>query len=583
MLTLLRRMWCHLRPRRRRQFGGLLLMMIMASLAEVVSIGAVLPFLGVLASPERIFQQPLAQPIIHALGIDEPGQLLFPMAAMFAVAALFSGVMRLTLLWIQTRFGHGVGADFSMDIYRRTLYQPYAVHLGRNSSEVIAGISTKVNMVVHHVILPSVIILSSISIAIFILFALIAIDPWVAVGTFLGFGLIYFFIVIFTRKLLIRNSQTISREQSKVVKALQEGFGGIRDVLIDGTQEAYCNIYRNADLPLRQAMANVQIASATPRYGIEAIGLVLVSLLSYSLAGRDGGIISAIPLLGALALGAQRLLPTLQQSYASWSLMRGEQSSLNDVLILLDQPLPAHSGGDVAPMPFHHAILLDNLCFRYAAGAPLVLDGLNLSIPKGSRVGFVGKTGSGKSTLLDVVMGLLYPTQGALLIDGKAITGANHRKWQEHIAHVPQSIFLADATIAENIAFGVPLERIDHQRVRAAAEQAQLAQTIESWDKQYMTWVGERGVRLSGGQRQRIAIARALYKNCDVIVLDEATSALDSNTESAVMNAIEMLSGDITVLIVAHRLTTLKQCSTIVELVDGKINRQGSYVELFGD
>ena len=226
---------------------------------------------------------------------------------------------------------------------------------------------------------------------------------------------------------------------------------------------------------------------------------------------------------------------------------------------------------------------LESLCFRYAPTLPLVLDGLNLRISKGSRVGFVGKTGSGKSTLLDVVMGLLSPTHGALLIDGQAITLANHRTWQAHIAHVPQSIFLADATIAENIAFGVPLEQIDLQRVQAAAEQAQLAQTIESWGEQYMTWVGERGVRLSGGQRQRIAIARALYKKCDVIVLDEATSALDSDTENAVMNAIEMLSDDITVLIVAHRLTTLQQCSMIVELVDGNISRQGSYLELFED
>jgi ATP-binding cassette subfamily B protein len=271
----------------------------------------------------------------------------------------------------------------------------------------------------------------------------------------------------------------------------------------------------------------------------------------------------------------------LQQAYSSWSSMRGGQVSLSDALELLDQPLPKHADEPLpVPMPFQYSITLNKLAFRYGPQLPWVLQGLNLTIPKGSRIGFMGTTGSGKSTLLDIVMGLLQPTTGSLAIDGQTITPQNYRAWQAHIAHVPQAIFLADTSIAENIAFGVPLDQIDYNRLRQAAQKAQIAQTIESWDKQYNTLVGERGIRLSGGQRQRIGIARALYKQANVIVFDEATSALDNDTERAVMKAIEGLGEELTILMVAHRLTTLKNCTQIVELSDGQITRSGSYAEI---
>jgi ATP-binding cassette subfamily B protein len=364
---------------------------------------------------------------------------------------------------------------------------------------------------------------------------------------------------------------------------LQEGLGGIRDVLIDGTQAAHCAIYRKADLSLRESSASIQIIAGSPRYGIEALGMVLIAMLVLLLAGRSTGIASAIPVLGALALGAQRLLPALQQAYSCWTSLRGGHESLADALDLLDQPLPPYaSEPPCAPLPFRASIFFHNLSFRYAPEEPWVLRELNLEIPKGSCIGFIGATGSGKSTLLDIIMGLLPPTSGSLAVDSAAVTEQNHRAWQAHIAHVPQSIFLADTTIVENIAFGVAPDQIDLNRVRQAAQKAQIAETIESWEKRYDTVVGERGVRLSGGQRQRIGIARALYKRADVIVFDEATSALDNDTELAVMQAIEGLGGDLTILIVAHRLTTLKNCSKIVELNNGKVSRTGSYREIVG-
>lgn len=555
--------------------------MILASFAEVVSIGAVLPFLGVLTAPERVFAHPLIQPFIQALGLTEPKQLLLPLTIAFAMGALFSGAIRLVLLWAQTRLGHSVGADFSISIYRRTLYQPYSVHVARNSSEVIAGITNKANIVVHQIVLPALTILGSSLIIFTILIALLAIEPLIAFGTFVGFGAIYALVILVTKKRLMREGKRISREQNQVVKALQEGLGGIRDILIDGTQAAYCNIYRSSDLPLRRATANVQIISSCPRFAIEALGMVLISAVAFSMVGRPGGIASAIPVLGALALGAQRLLPVLQQAYSSWTSMLGAQASLSDALDLLDQPLPEHADAQpVAPIAFRSRITLEKLAFSYAREGPWVLQGVDLNIPKGSRIGFMGNTGSGKSTLLDLIMGLLHPAKGSLAVDGVKITPQNHRAWQSHIAHVPQAIFLADATIAENIAFGIPLDQIDYARVRHAAEKAQFAQEIDSWSRQYKTVVGEGGVLLSGGQRQRIGIARALYKKADVIVFDEATSALDNETESAVMDSIENLGEEITVLIVAHRLTTLQNCTHVVDLSDGHIKRSGSYQDL---
>jgi len=377
------------------------------------------------------------------------------------------------------------------------------------------------------------------------------------------------------------NGQLIARESSSVVKSLQEGLGGIRDVLIDGNQQVYCDVYGRAVFPLRRAEGNNSFIGQSPRFGIEAIGMMLIAALAYWLVGQPGGFARAIPVLGTLAFGAQRMLPALQQLYSSWSSLQGNAASLKDVLDLLEQPLPDYgkSDGD-SSMPFNHSITLCNISFRYHPDAAEVLRSLDLRIPKGSRIGFIGTTGSGKSTLLDIVMGLLQPTQGTLDVDETIITQQNQRLWQRHIAHVPQSIFLADSSIEENIAFGIPKDRINHERVRRAAKQAQIADIIETWPKQYQTFVGERGVRLSGGQRQRIGIARALYKHADIIIFDEATSALDNETEAAVMQAIEELHEDLTVLIIAHRLTTLRNCDTIVELSNGSINAVGSYEEI---
>lgn len=578
--VLLKRLWRHISPRRRRQFALLLALMLLASFAEILSIGAVLPFLGVLTSPERIFDMPAAKPFVQALNLTDSKQLLLPLTIVFSLAVLIAGAMRLLLLWVSTRLSYATGAELSISIYRRTLHQPYAVHCSRNSSEIINVISSKTNDVIY-IISMLLTILSSAVILVSILVALLSLDPLIALWAFVGPGLIYSVIIKLTHKQLSVNSELVARESTQVIKSLQEGLGGIRDVLIDGSQNAYCQIYKNADGLLRNAQGRSSFIGASPRYAIEALGMLMIAGLAYSLAQQENGIAKAIPILGALALGAQRLLPVLQQAYIAWTGIMVGKVSLQDSLDLLDQPLPDYFDTDAWHLlPFNNNISLKQLYFRYNQESPYVLKKLSLTITKGSRVGFIGTTGSGKSTLLDIIMGLLQPTRGTLEIDGRIVTFSNHRAWQHHIAHVPQTIFLADSTVEENIAFGVPKDQIDTSRVRQAAEQAQIAESIKSWPKKYQTFVGERGIRISGGQRQRIGVARALYKKADVIIFDEATSALDNETEQAVMGAIEGLSNDLTLLIIAHRLTTLKNCTHIVELGAGGIKRIGTYQEI---
>jgi len=574
-------LWKHLSERRQKQFKLLLVLMVIASLMEVISVGAVLPFLGVLISPEQIYQHSLMQPLIQALELTEPNQLILPLTIAFIMAALLAGAIRLLLLYTMTRLSFATGADLSIDIYQRTLYQEYSTHVSRNSSEVINGIISKTGTVIGSILTPILVLISSLIILVGIIGALFFINITVALTALIGFSILYFGVVRFTKKQLNENSQCIAEQSTQMVKSLQEGLGGIRDVLIDGSQQFYCRLYRNADLPLRRASGNNQFIAGSPRYVMEAIGITLIAVLAYIMTQKEGAITTVMPVLGALAIGAQRLLPVLQQAYNSYSTIKGAKSSFIDVLDLLNQPLPAYVNQPLpTPTTFRKEIELKNLSFRYSEDTPWVLKNIDLKLDKGSRIGFIGATGSGKSTLIDVIMGLLLSTNGKLSIDGQPVNDRNKREWQAHIAHVPQNIYLSDSTIEENIAFGVPKEKIKHQQVKKAAQQAQISELIDQWKGGYKTFVGERGVRLSGGQRQRIGIARALYKQADVIILDEATSALDNKTETEVMEAIENMHDKVTVLIVAHRLTTLRNCTQIVELENGMIKNIGTYNEI---
>ena len=563
---LLKSLWTFQTDRRKKQFWLLLVLTILAAMLEVVSLGAVLPFLGILIDPEKIYIMQEVQPLIQLANITNPTELILPVTIIFIVVVLIAAAVRLVLLYAITKFSFAVGADLSIGIYRRTLYQNYSVHVSRNSSEIINGIITKTNSVIHGVVSPILTLITSVVLIFGIMTALFFINTEVALSAFFGFGLLYSSIILYTKKRLKQNGECIAEESTRVVKSLQEGLGGIRDVIIDNNQEFYCRLYRESDLPLRRASGDNQFISSSPRYIMEAVGMSLIAILAYAMTQDSKGL-EVVPVLGALALGAQRLLPALQQAYSSYSTFIGSIPSFKDAMKLLMQPLPkVNDNKNIDHIKFDKSLYLKNIEFRHSDSLPYVLKGIDLKIKKGSCVGFIGVTGSGKSTLLDIVMRLLTPTSGKLLVDSLIINEGNKKFWQAHISHVPQTVYLSDASIEENIAFGISKKLIDRDRVRSAAKKAQISNLIDGWKDGYETTVGERGVKLSGGQRQRIGIARALYKKSTVLIFDEATSALDSQTEKKIMNTIKSLDSELTILIIAHRISTLKDCDQIIDL-----------------
>ena len=541
--------------------------MTVSSLAEMVSIGAVLPFLSVLIEPQLLYQFDLIQPIILLFELTDSKQLVFPMVIIFIIVVVFSGLIRFALLYFMTRLSYATGADISINIYRRTLYQNYSIHIKRNSSEVINGIITKTNLVIGGVVHPMLNFISSLLLSIGIVIALVAININLLLYLLLCFGVIYLGVILYNRKKIKRNSEIISKQSTFMIKSLQEGLGGIRDIIIDGSQNFYCHLYHNSNLLLKKATAENAIIAHSPRYFIEVMGIVFIAFFAYILTYEEGGVQAAIPSLGALALGAQRLLPAMQRLYSSYSSIHSSKASFQDVLFLLNQSLPGHVDSPSSSLiSFEKEFSIHNLSFRYSEEGPWVLKNINLKLKKNTSIGIVGSTGCGKSTLINIIMGLLDSSEGYIAVDGVKISNTNKRSWQLSIAHVPQNIFLTDGTIEENIAFGIPKEKIDHSQVIIAAQKANILELVESWKDGFQTTVGERGLRVSGGQRQRIGIARALYKNANVLILDEATNSLDNETESSIMKEIGNLSGEITIFIVAHRITTLNDCDQIVKI-----------------
>ena len=568
LLALLRRLWAHLPAKRRFQLVAVFGSMLASGFAEIVSLAAVVPFLTVLADPARLWAQPWVRSLAESRGLTEPSQLLLPVTMLFAVAAVASGLIRLVNLWLSGRVAAGTGSDLSQEAYRRTLYQPYAVHVARNSATITTAVISHVDGLIYGVLNPLLLICVNVAVIAAIALGLVLIDPWVAFLTVLAFGGAYVAITLATKASLTTNSREQAASNKALVQNVQEGLGAIRDVLLDHSQPYYLARYRDADWAIRQLRARAELLGGFPRFVIEAAGMAGVAALAYVLVTRSGGIAAALPVLGALALGAQRLLPALQQTYMSFSLLQNHVAGFQIVLDLLDQPAPEADRPRAAPAAFTESIALDDCSFRYQPELPLVLRDVSREIKRGERVALVGPTGSGKSTLADILMGLLPPTSGRLLIDGREVAP---EAWQANIAHVPQSIFLADTSITENIALGIPAAEVDRERLEAAARQAQIAGFIDTLPTGYATLVGERGVRLSGGQRQRIGIARALYKQAPVLVFDEATSALDDATEKSLMETLDSLSRDLTIIMIAHRLSTTAYCDRVITVSAGSL------------
>ena len=558
----------------------LLGLMALSSLSEIVSLGAVLPFLSALSNASRILVSPQWQSLLAMFSIETSTQLVTWLALLFIAAVIVSNGLRILTTNVQTHLAASISSDLSCQLYNKTLQQPYCYFLQHNSSDLIHSVTVDTRVLTTKIMIPLLALTTNSLIALSLIWGLFVIDGRVAVISTLVLGSAYAGLYRLRRNLLHRNSHTLVQCSQQQIKVVQEGLGGIRDVLLGGTQGFFQSAYQRADHPFRHATASNQVISQTPRYVIEALAMATIGLLALSL-GQGEDFSQVVPVLGSLALGANRLLPALQRSFSSLAKLQGAQASLKRILQGLQRPVdPIQLWVPSVGLPLEDELRFEDVWFRYSDDTCWVLQDLNLRIKARTTVGFVGSTGSGKSTTADLLLGLLEPQRGTIWVDGRPLEGERLRQWQQSIAHVPQSIFLADATIAENIAFGISKEQIDFEQVCRVAQLAQIDEFIQGLPAQYETYVGERGIRLSGGQRQRIGIARALYRQASVIVFDEATSALDNATEREVMAAINGLSRQFTIILIAHRLSSLEKCDQIVELSQGKVIATSTYQDL---
>ncbi|RCL41299.1 MAG: ABC transporter ATP-binding protein [Gammaproteobacteria bacterium] len=574
----LNRLWKFFSIRRKKQYILLITLMMFVSFCEILSIGAVIPFLAVLADPEIIYNQEYVLNISRAFAINEPDDLILPFALLFIIAIIISSVARIVLVWFSTKLSFETGLEIGADIFKKTLYQPYKIHVESNSSEIINGIVRKTDFIIQDIILESTRVISSFFFILVVISFLVFINPQMAISVFLGLGVLYSLIIFFNKSRLSLNSKKISLNTNKVMKSLQESLGGIKQVIVDGTQETFYQKFINVDVPLKKAQASTQVLVTLPRFFIEALGMILIVIVALIFTKNYNGISNVVPFLGALALGAQRLLPVLNQGYAGISFILGGEESLKDILNFLDRSPSIALKKNIEKLEFNKSISFEEVCFRYKEDNH-VLENLSLSIQKNSVVGLAGETGSGKTSTLDLILGILSPNSGRMMVDDIEIEETNVRKWQNNLSHVPQNIFLSDTTIRENIAFGLKNENIKKEQLENVADIALVSDFIKGLPKGLDTKIGERGVQLSGGQLQRIGIARALFRMPEVLILDEATSSLDNITERKIIKNIQNIP-NITVIMVAHRLSTLENCEKIFYLKNGAIQGEGSFKEL---
>lgn len=550
---------------RRRQFYGVSVLMIAGAIAEMSTIGSVLPFLAELAGD----RQQVAAPILDRLAAATGGNHLIGYASLFIAVSVVAACLRLLLSWSTQKFALGFGHDLAVEIQHRVIHQPYSYHVGQNSSRLLASLE-KGQILTSGVLLQVMQAASALVMGLFITAALFLVDARAAGIAAVSFGLSYYIVSRLASPTLALNSEMLGSAYDRRIQIIQETLGGIRDVILDQSQAAHLEKFRDIDDRFMRARLSSGFLSAAPRFIIEATAMVVIAILAVILSRGGEGFAAALPVLGALALGGLRLIPLLQQLYQAWSGIAANRSIADDVIMLLELPLPEEH--DASPLPFTRSIRMAGVSFQYPERSHSALDNIDLEIIRNSRTALVGRTGSGKTTLADLLMGLIEPNAGTILVDAIPLTGATRQSWQRDIAHVPQSIFLSDDSIARNIAVSKSAQGIDMDRVREAARIADLDDFIASLPHGLDTRVGERGVRLSGGQRQRLGIARAVYKNAPILILDEATNALDSETELAVMHALDELQKlGRTIIVISHRQTSLRGCDRVVHLDHGRI------------
>jgi len=569
----------------RKRAGLLMVMIVVMALLDMLGVASILPFMAVLANPELVHTNAVLEAVFTAsryIGIKSSDQFLFALGVLVFVLLVTSLAFKALTTYAQTRFVLMREYSIGKRLVEGYLHQPYSWFLNRHSADLGKTILSEVGTVVNVALNPLMNLIMQSTVALALLILLIIVDPLLALSVGVVLGLAYAGIFTIMSDWLKRLGQARIEANKERFTAVIEAFGAAKEVKVGGLEQTYIQRFAKPAEIYAKGQATAQIIAQLPRFALEAIAFGGMLLVILYLMAKSGSFASALPIIALYAFAGYRLMPALQQIYGAVTQLRFVGSALDALhhdLISLQTVYAQHK--NLSPVRLSQAITLNQVCFSYPNASQQALNNISISIPVKSKVGFVGATGSGKTTTVDVILGLLKPQEGSLVIDGQPITDTNRRQWQRSIGYVPQQIYLADQSVAANIAFGVDAKDIDKHAVERAAKISNLHEfVVNDLAQGYDTIVGERGVRLSGGQRQRIGIARALYHSPQVLILDEATSALDNLTEQAVMEAVNNLGGDITVIMIAHRLSTVRQCDQIYLLEQGELKASGTYEEL---
>jgi len=559
----------------------LVVLMAFAQIAGVVSIG---PFMALVGNISQLQGEGRLADLYRATGLEDPREFLFWVGISALVVLAVAACISTFTVWRLSMYGAQVGAELSNRLFRHYMHQPWLFHASSSSSQLTNRIAQEAGRINGEIIAPLMQMNAKLVMALFMALAIFLYNPLVAVTGVLIFSGAYILLYKTVRRRLVRNGRHISEAQQMRFKLMGEGFGGIKDALLLGRQKVFTDRFQAECEKFAAAQGTTAVLGQVPRYAMEFIAFgSVIFLVLYLLSAHDGNLGEILPVLSVYALAGFKLLPAFQQAYTGLSQIRGNLAAFDAVrddlrsssLTVVKNYVP--TGQRLAPKS---EIRFDSVVFSYPGKEEPALKGVNITIPSNQIIGLVGASGSGKSTAIDLLLGLIQPQEGNLMIDGQPLTHERRREWQDSLGFVPQSIFLADSSISENIAFGLPPEAIDEDKVNRAATMAHLDELLAELPQGLATTVGERGVQLSGGQRQRIGIARALYHDAEVLVLDEATSALDGITEKLIMDAIHDFSGKKTIIMIAHRLATVRKCDSIYLLQNGKVADHGSYQEL---
>lgn len=563
----------------------LVILMAFAEIAGVVSIG---PFMALVGDISQLQGEGRLAQLYQASGAGSPEQFLSWLGIGVLVLLTIAAAISMLTVWRLSMYGARVGAELSIRLYRHYMHQSWLFHASGSSSELTKQITGECQRVTSQIINPLMQMNAKIVMATFMAVGIFIYNPKVALIGVAVFSVAYWLLFRIVRQRLMRNGRTISQTQQQRFKLMAEGFGGIKDTLLLGRQPDFIRRFDSASSQFAHAQGTNQVMSQVPRYAMELVAFgSVIFLILYLLASHQGNLGTILPVLSVYALAGFKLLPAFQQVYTSLSSIKGNLAALEAIRDdLRASTLEARKaqGQETANHNQHlvpgQSIALKNVTFCYPGKQQPALKNLSITIPANTVIGLVGASGSGKSTAIDLLLGLIQPEKGELLIDNRPLDKDQLRAWQNTLGFVPQSIFLADSSIRENIAFGLPPEAIDDEKVQRAATMAHLDELIKELPEALETRVGERGVQLSGGQRQRIGIARALYHDAEVLILDEATSALDGITEKLIMDAIHDFSGKKTIIMIAHRLSTVKQCDCIFFMENGCVKDAGTFKEL---